>query len=437
MFLSLARLYSGGPLGLHTVQTLPAVQLGRWLDEVWYSDGGLYQGFPTDTQFGSDLEAIRRALGHPQPSPGVQHGVSPSGLAPPEVGPPAPFVLSGPPRGLASCGAGIWHHLIYAYLVESTGVFDVMAEIGRRLVAGESLGTLSRPSLVWLRNTEELFFRQPASFGITGTVSELRPSAGVTRRNTYWRMFGMDVPHPLPGSSEPVAPWKAMAEPANLDFADKLVELLRQVWVGIVNNQNQSGSNPTDESYVALLCTALRDMLHNRRQHGMLAREEFVHVSTMSWFHLTLMDSGVPGGDRNASIIRDLQAQGTAPEQRLANLAQRVGLRVAARSRELFQLCQLMSLLLRSIELGAYDTPDRARLLFDGNDPAIESDMRTIVNLWQSATGQPIKDHVAVTGATAQPIRVPAPLTASTPSGQGGDLLNGARGSRNGVGAGI
>ena len=59
------------------------------------------------------------------------------------------------------CGPSVWDHLIYAYLVESTGALDVFAEVARRLVAGETLGVLRRESIVWLRNTEELFFRDP------------------------------------------------------------------------------------------------------------------------------------------------------------------------------------------------------------------------------------------------------------------------------------
>ena len=37
-------------------------------------------------------------------------------------------------------------HLVYAYLIECTGVFEIMAEVVRRLVVGETLDTLSAPS---------------------------------------------------------------------------------------------------------------------------------------------------------------------------------------------------------------------------------------------------------------------------------------------------
>lgn len=411
MFLTLARIYGGPDGDLHRVQQLPATQLSRWLDEVWYhSSLNADNGFPAGTSFGQQIEEIRLSLGHPQPNDGVEHGIAPSGLVPPDIADPgqrrsAPFTLDAGPLDPHGCGPRVWQHLMYAYLVESTGAFDIFAEVARRLVAGESLGVLRRESIVWLRNTEELFFRDPPLFGATGVVSDLRPSRSVNRRNAYWRLLGMDLPHQIPTgwrSSGNPEDWKTNTAPGvNNDFQEKLTELLRQVWTGLVNANNRIGANPTDEGYVALLCEALRDMLRNRRQNGLLAREEFVYVSTLSWFHLTLL------GD--APIVADLQVQGTAPEQRLNNLALKVGMKPAARSRELFQLSERMSILLRSIELGAYDTPDQAELLY--TDPDIAREMRLIVNQWQSATGQRIKDNEAVPTATrsTQPLRTPTP----------------------------
>lgn len=409
MFLTLARIYTGAEGDLHRIQQLPAEQLSRWLDETWHHQDREAAGFPTDGDFGRHIEEIRVALGHPQKTTDAQHGIAPSGLAPPDVGSPvgddrkaAPFTLEPGPLQPPGCGPAVWEHLIYAYLIESTGALDVFAEVARRMVAGETLGVLSRESIVWLRNTEELFFRDPPLFGVTGVVSDLRPSRSINRRNAYWRLFGMDLPHQIPtgwpGTGRP-EDWKAnTGSGVNTDFQEKLIELLRQVWLGIINASNSTGANPTDESYIALLCQALRDLLGNRRQNGLLAREEFAYTSTLSWFHLTLLG--------NSPALRDLQVQGTAPEQRLGNLAQKVGMKSANRSRELFQLCERMSVLLRSIELGAYDEPEQAALLY--TDPDTVKEMRLIINLWQSATGQRIKDKNAVT-AVPQPVRTPTP----------------------------
>ena len=433
MFLTLARIYAGYGAELQSIQQLPAAQLSRWLDEIWFHKDQPAAGFPSGDDALNDLgrviEEIRVALGHPPEVPPSDQGIAPSGLRPPDVGSPggqdrtaAPFTLRPGPLQPPGCGPSVWEHLIYAYLVESTGALDVFAEVARRLVAGETLGVLSRESIVWLRNTEELFFRDPPLFAISGLVSDLRPSRSVNRRNVYWRLFGMDLPHQIPpgwpGSGLP-EDWKANTSTGvNTDFQEKLIELLRQVWLGIINRNNSTGANPTDPAYVGLLCQAIGDLLRNRRQNGLLAREEFVYTSTLSWFHLTLLD--------NSPILADLQVQGSAPEQRLGNLAQKVGMKAADRSRELFQLCERMSILLRSIELGAYDAPDQAELLF--TDPATVEEMRLIVNLWQSATGQRIKDQDAVAAVPqpGQPIRTPTPAATTRPP-NGTAATNGAR----------
>ena len=58
------------------------------------------------------------------------------------------------------CPPLLWHHLAYAYVLESTGIVEIFAELVRRLVVGETLGVLTPDSIAWLRATEQLFFRR-------------------------------------------------------------------------------------------------------------------------------------------------------------------------------------------------------------------------------------------------------------------------------------
>jgi len=300
-------------------------------------------------------------------------------------------------------------------------------------VIGETLGTLSLDGAAWLRATEELFFRDPPLFSITGIASEARPMSRVTRRNAYWRMFGMDLPHQLPswpGCGGERRDWKAhVGLGVNADFTAKWAELLRQVWLGLENSLNTSGANPTDPSYVAFLCEAIKDMLNNRRRGGLLAREEFVHVTVLSWFHLTLQT--------DTPIVRDLKAEATSPADRLSLIAQRIGLAPAARSRELFELAEKMSSVLRSIELGLFDNSIAAATLFDSTT-ALGQEMRDLINAWQSATGVRVKDRPVgtVPPAASQPLRLPAP--SATPSSMPVGSANGVPvGSANGVPIGV
>jgi hypothetical protein len=406
MFLSLAKLFADSGGSREQVLQLHPIQLSRWLEEAW-TGARLVPELPIGSTslaapfLGDDRIVAALDLPTQVPPPFLQA----SGILPPD---PETWRDAAEPN--ASGGVGlIWHHLVYAYLIESTGVFEVLAEVVRRLVVGESLGKLSPEGHTWLRSTEELFFRSPPLFSITGVESEARPQARVNRRNAYWRMFGLDLPHSLPAwpdSGGARRDWRThVGLGVNTDFRATWSELLRQVWLGLENSANSSGANPTDPAYVALLCRAVKDMFNNRRQGGLLAREEFVYVTVLSWFHLTLQT--------DTPIVNDLDANATSPADRLARLAERVGMAPAARSRELFDLSEPMSSVLRAIELGLFDDQTAAATLFEDGTP-LGVDMRNVINLWQSATGERVKERpTGSVPVSAQPLRAPSPTAAN------------------------
>ena len=140
------------------------------------------------------------------------------------------------------------------------------------------------------------------------------PTSAPSRRNAYWRMFGIDLSHDIPprwGGRAGTAGWKAdVGAGVNTSFREKWSELLRQVWLGYENRKNSSGANATDDAYLLLLCDSLRDMLNMRRRGAALAREEFKAVAVMSWFDETLQF--------NTPIVQTLKATATSPADRLA-----------------------------------------------------------------------------------------------------------------------
>jgi hypothetical protein len=86
----------------------------------------------------------------------------------------------------------------------------------------------------------------------------------------------------------------------------------------------------------------------------------------------------------------------------------------ATRSRELFELADLMSAFLRAIELGEFDTGEKAETLFLplGTNAQLLRDINRIIDLWQSATGDRVKERPAASvtgGLSAQPLRIPLP----------------------------
>jgi hypothetical protein len=420
MFRNLARLMTtpGQVFDVHPLQ------LSRWLDEAWATgstvpDIGMNTVPPlTGTApFLGDANIVG-AIDLPRPSATADHFPVPSGIDPavPDSFTGVPFVPTGPspiPDRVQATGPGlISDHLIYAYLIESTGIIEVMAEVVRRFAIGETINFIQPDAARWLRTTEELFFREPPLYSIQGIVSEMRPDQRVNRRNAYWRMFGLEPPHTIPARwtrpGLPAESWKQdTGDGVNSGFREKWTELLRQVWLGMENANNGIGPNTTDREYVAFLCTALRDMMALRRRGGMLAREEFAYVAMLSYFHLTVDNDTIP-------IIRDLSAVAPGPAERLERIAARVGMTPAARSRELFELADLMSGLLRAIELSVFTTGAQAELLYLnlGTNQILLRDMNRIIDLWQSATGDRVKDRPS--GTSPQAVRLPAPAAATT-----------------------
>ena len=410
------------------------MQLSRFLEEVWAAGG--FAGTSWTTLLNQPATASPVPLGNLAMSrqPLGLLATLASGVRP-TPGTPTQVFAPPPPAGTSAAQAilgpsPLWDHLMYAYLIEATGIFEIFADVVRRYVVGETLPTPSAESVAWVRSTEELFFRDPPLFSTSGGLSsQLRPDAAINRRNAYWRMFGLDLPHPV-GRGVTGQPWKRDVGPTiNSRFLELWNELLRQVWLGYENDTNTSGAKATDPSYVAYLCQTLGELLRLRRQNGMLAREEFAFVSMMSWFHLTV--------EHDTAIVSDLKAtaggQGNAAD-RLAASGARVGIAPSRQSRELFELADLVSPVLWAIELRLFDQSAQAETLYKHSPPnAVSTALNRIVDLWQSATGERVKDLAVTTRRAgieprnAQPTRLmagtavaaPRPLASAAPATNG------------------
>jgi hypothetical protein len=193
MFRNLAQLLKAAGSNPNDVFLVHPIQLSRWLDEAWDAARAIPDfGSPSSLQPFLGSNAVVETLNLPKPELPTGPEIAPAGvvLTTPDVYSDRVFPVQ--TVGLA------WRHLAYVHLIESTGVFEVMAEVLRRLLVGETLNTLSADGLRWVRATEELFFRDPPLFSISGVTSEIRPDDRINRRNCIWRMFNWDLPHPIP-----------------------------------------------------------------------------------------------------------------------------------------------------------------------------------------------------------------------------------------------
>jgi hypothetical protein len=313
--------------------------------------------------------------------------------------------------------AVVYDHLIYAYMIENTRIYEIFRRVLHEYIHGERLETPSEESQRWLRATEELFYRDTPPFFAFQLTSYIRPDIRASRRNAYYRMFGMDLNRGI-DDDRPYPYEKAIA--ANRDFVRTFEEFLREVWRGILNFQNRIGPNTTDDSAISDLAGRLFNMMKDRRENGNLSREEFFFVSTMSWFHLTV--------EFNSPIVRDLKADGSSPAERLRVIGERVGLPMYEKSYDLFNLAEPMSRILIAVESGSFNDPLNVPLLYQGDPRAgipttpLRKDIQTIITNWSSATGRNIKAEpvTAPSNGAFSPATVPPALSPVTASPNGG-----------------
>ncbi len=291
-------------------------------------------------------------------------------------------------------------HLIYAYMIENTRIYEIFRRV--LYLQGERLEVPSEEgSQEWLRTTEELFYRDTTPFLITQLTSYIRPDIRASRRNAYYRMFGMDLTHGT-DDSRPYPYEKPAA--ANRDFVTALEDFLREVWRGIINFSNTSGPNTTDASAIAGHAERLSDMLKDRQRNGNLSREEFFFVATMSWFHLTL--------ELDSPIVKDLKAHGaSSTSDRLRKIGERVGLAPHVKAHDFFSLADPMSRLLIAIEPGTFNDVGSVQPFFARDSP-LRNDIAEIITSWSSATGRDLKAEPV----TASPARALPPAASPVPA---------------------
>ncbi|MCX4564229.1 hypothetical protein [Streptomyces sp. 2-1] len=286
-----------------------------------------------------------------------------------------------PARDGCPDGTVRWEHLIYAYMIENTRAADILRRVVQLHREGEELGAPGSGAEHWLRNTEELFFRDPAPFFITARTSQARTLPDIIRRKAYYRMFGMDLVHGTEDGA-PVPYSKAAA--ANTQFVGMFEEFLREVWIAITNVNNTSGSDPTDTMKITDLVERLSDMLTTRRLGSNLSAEEYSAISTMAWFHLTL--------EYNSPIVNSLRAEASSAEQRLFKIAERVRIPAHAMSRSFFKISEAISRLLIAIEAGVFINSVESLFKDTSEDgKRISNDIKTVITHWSITTGRDLK----------------------------------------------
>ncbi|MFM2269015.1 MAG: hypothetical protein RL757_2456 [Bacteroidota bacterium] len=285
-------------------------------------------------------------------------------------------------------------HLAYAYCLESTRIAQIFERVIFEAFSGEKLGILRTDAVKWLRTTEDLFYDDTQFSPYATPRNYIRSNAEATRRNAYFRLMGMELPHGA--TNEPSNPTFEFHRPAaaNTKFVASYENLLREVWQALINAQNTAGTNTSDVVSVTRRIADLKEMLLARRtanpadlwnqyENTSLAQEEFSAVLMQKWLHQAI--------STNTPIVEALGARANTPGERLEKIGARVGIQAHPRSQDLIDLAIPLATFLRMIEQGFYDTQTTVQLLLDKNQ-MVGQDMMTQIHLWQKTTGKKIKD---------------------------------------------
>jgi hypothetical protein len=288
---------------------------------------------------------------------------------------------------------------MYAYLIENTRIFQIFERFIEKYITDEELGIANNELLFnWIANSERLYFRSDSPKA-TNLRSVIRPSSDASRRNAYYRMFGMDLAFGDIDSKNTAIPYYK-AKSSNQQFVPLFERFLSEIWQGYINARNSSGVNTSDVNVLVELADQLREMMAARRgsisnySAKNLSREEFSSVLISSWFTFII--------SYDSPIVTHLSCQSSTIGERLMKIGDKVGIKAHRKCQALFEMADAAARILISIETG--NLLNDASWLQDmlasldpaNNPPTIYSDYMTlfltVINNWEKATGHPIKN---------------------------------------------
>ena len=311
------------------------------------------------------------------------------------------------------------YHLLYAYLLENTRILQIFERLIDKYLMDEEFGIANNNQVVsWIHNAERLFFKGDSQ--LSGNVRSLiRPNVDGTRRNAYWRMFGMDLAFGDINSVSNSVPYHK-ARTSNQQFIPLFEKFLAEIWQGYINARNSSGENRSDVNVIVDLAVELRELLIARRgdiatntyANLNLSREEFASVLITSWFTFIISD--------NTPVVDFLNCQSSTIGERLMKIGAKVGIPAHSKCQSLFEMAGAASTIMTSLEMGGFldDAVQIQTMLSSLNPPPaippaavfinFMTDFLTVINNWEKATGHKIKNpeaNIRGTVSISQPQR--------------------------------
>ncbi len=307
------------------------------------------------------------------------------------------------------------YHLIYAYLMENTRMYQIFEKLIFLYLNDEEIGIVSasnpahQNAFQWIHNTENLFFKHLSNNNFRNITSQIRSSQEAVRRNAYYRMFAMDLAFESGGGAE-----YYKAKMANSEFIFLFEQFLAETWQAYINAKNAVGANTTDYQKLVDMVTKIREILLGRRgatgsiqlsqyRFMNLSREEYASVGLFSWLYNII--------SYDSPLVIFLGCQANTSAERLLKIGKKVKIEAHGKSQALIDLSIPTATILRMIEFETFEVPNWLQLAIESQTPTgqplatVEQslalvDLLTIINNWEKATGHRIKNPSAnITGS--------------------------------------
>jgi hypothetical protein len=285
-------------------------------------------------------------------------------------------------------------HIMYAYMIENTKIFQIFQKIITLYLTGEDLtipyNNKELETKPWIENSHKLFFSKAETSA--WSRSQLIDSFEAQRRGAYYSLFGLDLNHGLGENN--TAPFPYVRPRAfNANFIEEFESFLKLCWQMIINYNNTSNINTTDLIALQEQVDSLRKMLLSRRTtEENLDNYSYLNHSRTEYDAVVMADWFMHAISYNSPIVIEMGAEAVSAAERLNILGRKVGISPSSKTTNFLELAPLMATLLRIIEL---DEVDSVYLACIANPTTKEYALiNSIIYNYQLSTGRDIKNQV-------------------------------------------
>jgi hypothetical protein len=285
-------------------------------------------------------------------------------------------------------------HIMYAYMIENTKIFQIFQKIITLYITGEDLTIPFNKNEFntkpWIENSHKLFFSKAETSA--WNRSQLIDSFEAQRRNAYYSLFGLDLNHGLGENNTTPFPY-VRPKAFNGNFIEEFENFLKLCWQMIINYNNTANINTTDLIALQEQVDSLRKMLLSRRTtEEDLSNYSYLNHSRTEYDAVVMADWFMHAISYNSPIVVEMGAEAVSAAERLNILGRKVGISPSSKTTNFLELAPLMATLLRIIEL---DEIDGIYLACIANPTTKEYALiNSIIYNYQLSTGRDIKNQV-------------------------------------------